>query len=105
MTAFPAVEAYRRELRRLGYRPMDDAELAAARHRFAEAHHSNAIEGVRPGDEQAAFWAMLFEERVPEDLQDRFAERFLEERILAPARERGLADPPPGRAATGRRRA
>ena len=86
MTSFPAIEAYRAELRRL-----DDAGLAEAQRRHAEAHRSSAIEDVHPTDEQAAFWAMLFEERAPQDVRHRFADRFLQERIVGPALARQAA--------------
>ena len=91
MTTFPAVEAYRAELQRMGYEPLDDAELAEARTRYAAAHHSSGIEGIHPNAEQAAFWQMLFEERAPREVRQRMADRFLHERIVAPAFARQAA--------------
>ncbi len=85
MTIYPAVEAYRAELRQTDYRRMDDAELAEVRRRYAEAHHSSAIEDIHPNGEQAAFYAMLLDMRVPQGLASRYSSRFLRERIVAPA--------------------
>lgn len=85
MTTFPAVEAYRAELRAINYRRLNDAELEEVRRRYAEAHHSSATEDIHPSPEQAAFYAMLIEERVPTDLASEYSRRYLQERILAPA--------------------
>lgn len=85
MTTFPAVEAYRAELHGMDYTRLDYAELAEVRRRYAAAHHSSGIEGVHPSDEQVAFYAMLLDMRVPQDLANRYSRRFLQERIIGPA--------------------
>lgn len=92
MTPFATVEAYRRELRAMDYQHLDAAELAEVRRRYSDAHHSNAIEGVHPSAEQQAFYAMLLDERVPQDLADRYSRRFLRERIVEPALARQAQD-------------
>ena len=85
MTPFAFVETCRRELQATHYTRLSDAELAEVRRRYAAAHHSNATEGVHPTAEQAAFYAMLLEERVPQDLANHYSRQFLHERIVAPA--------------------
>lgn len=99
MGTFPAVETYRTELRATPFTPMTDAELAEARRRNAMAHHSSAMEGIHPTPEQAAFHAMLLDERVPVVLASEYHRRFLHERIVAPALARqGAAAPVAARA-------
>lgn len=91
MTTFHAIEVYRAELREMGYEPLNDADLLEAKARHAAAHHSSAIEDIHPSDEQAALWRMLFEERAPREVRHQFADRFLHERIVAPALARQKA--------------
>ena len=98
MTTFPAIEAYRAELRATTYTPIDDTELARVRQRYAEAHHSCAIEDIHPSEEQLAFTALMIEMKVPQDLADHYSDRFLHERIVAPALERQKAKAHPLRA-------
>jgi len=85
MGAFPAVEAYRAELQATNYHRLDDAVLAKVRRRYAASRHSSAIEGIHPSPEQEAFYAMLHDLRVPQDLANEYSERFLRERIVGPA--------------------
>ena len=85
MTTFPAVEAYRAELQVTDYRRLNDAELAEVRRRYAASRHSSAIEGIHPSAEQEAFYAMLHDLRVPQDLASDYSRRFLQERIVGPA--------------------
>ena len=91
MATFPAIETYRAELRALTYTPLDDAELARVRQRYADAHHSCAIEDIHPDEEQLAFTALMIELRVPRDLARRYSDRFLQERIVGPALARQKA--------------
>ena len=91
MATFPAIETYRAELRATAYTPLDDAELARVRQRYADAHHSSAIEDIHPSPEQLAFTALMIELRVPRDLARRYSDRFLEERIVGPALARQKA--------------
>ena len=91
MTTFPAIEAYRAELLAMQFTPMDDAELDRVRRRGADAHHSNAIEGIHPTDEQLAYYALMLELRVPLDIAKEYSNRFLQERIVGPALERQRA--------------
>lgn len=85
MSTFPAVEAYRAELRATNYHRLDDAALAEVRRRYAVSRHSSAIEGIYPSAEQEAFYAMLHDLRVPQDLASACGRRFLQERIVGPA--------------------
>lgn len=91
MATFPAIETYRAELRATPYTPLNDVELAVVRQRGADAHHSSAIEGIHPSDEQIAFDALMIELRVPQDLADLYSDRFLQERIVGPALARQKA--------------
>lgn len=91
MATFPAIETYRAELRATPYAPLDDAELAKVRQRYADAHHSSAIEDIHPSAEQLAFTALMLELRVPRDLARRYSDRFLQERIVGPALARQKA--------------
>jgi hypothetical protein len=81
MQGFPLVETLRRELQAEGFRPMDDIALQDARLRFAEMHHSNAIEGVAPDRETAALFEMLFVERVPVTRWEAITMRFMSEHL------------------------
>ena len=85
MTTFPAIETYRAELRATTYTPLDDAELERVRQRYSDAHHSSAIEDIHPIPEQLAFYALMLEMRVPQDLANRYSRRFLQEQIIGPA--------------------
>ena len=85
MTRFPAIEIYRAELTALDYAPLNDRELATVRQRYADAHHSNAIEDIHPSAEQLAFTALMLDLRVPRDIANRYSDRFLQERIVGPA--------------------
>ena len=85
MSTFPAVDAYQAELQATDYRRLDDAALAEVRRRYAASRHSSAIEGIHPSAEQEAFYAMLHDLRVPQDLADAYSRRFLQERIVGPA--------------------
>lgn len=85
MSTFPAVEAYRAELRATNYCRLDDAALAEVLRRYAASRHSSAIEGIHPSPEQEAFYAMLHDLRVPQDLASAYSRRFLHERIVGPA--------------------
>ena len=85
MVTFPAVEAYRAELQATNYPRLDEAALAEVRRRYAASRHSSAIEGIHPSPEQEAFYAMLHDLRVPQDLANDYSRRFLQERIVGPA--------------------
>jgi hypothetical protein len=85
MTTFPAIEAYRAELQAKDYRRLDAAALAEVRRRYAASRHSSAIEGIHPSPEQEAFFAMMHDMRVPQDLANEYSGRFLQERIVGPA--------------------
>jgi len=85
MTTFPALETYRAELQAMDYRQLDDAALAEVRRRYAASRHSSAIEGIHPSPEQEAFFDMLHDMRVPQDLANEYSDRFLQERIVGPA--------------------
>lgn len=85
MTTFLAIEAYRAELQAKDYRRLDDAALAEVRRRYAASRHSSAIEGIHPSPEQEAFFDMLHDMRVPQDLANEYSDRFLQERIVGPA--------------------
>jgi len=85
MTTFPAIEAYQAELQAMDYRRLDDAALAEVCRRYAASRHSSAIEGIHPSPEQEAFFAMLHDLRVPQDLADDYSDRFMQERIVGPA--------------------
>jgi hypothetical protein len=83
MPVFPIIEQYRAELRDLPYARLGDAELAELRQRSAEAHHSNAIEGIHPTPELEALFAMFVEERAPPDVLGLYVDRYVMERIVA----------------------
>ncbi|MGI4880251.1 MAG: hypothetical protein ACRYG4_22505 [Janthinobacterium lividum] len=83
MTIFPAVEAYRAELRGLDFEPLDDWDLDDMRDRHRHAHVSNAIEGIHPTPELAALFEMFLEERAPADVSGPFVDRWLRERLSA----------------------
>ena len=80
MTTFSAIEAYRAELLAMQFTPIDDAEFDKVRRRGDDAHHSSAIEGIHPSDEQIAFDALMLAMRVPRDIARLYGERFLQER-------------------------
>lgn len=82
MTTFPIIDRYRAELKATSYTPLSDPELARTRQRYAEAHHSNAIEGIHPKAEQLAFTDLMIELRVPPDLMSQYTDRFVQEYIL-----------------------
>lgn len=82
MSVFPVVEQYRAELRARPYARLDDQEVADLRQRSAEAHHSNAIEGIHPTPELAALFAMFLEERAPPDVFGPLVDRYILERIV-----------------------
>lgn len=85
MITFPAIERYRAELKAISYTPLNDPELAIIRQRYADAHHSCAIEDIHPDAEQLAFTALMVDLRVPRDLARKYSDRFLDERIIGPA--------------------
>lgn len=85
MTTFPAIEAYRAELQAKDYRRLDAPAIAEVRRRYAASRHSSAIEGIHPSPEQEAFFDMLHDMRVPQDLANEYSDRFLQERIVGPA--------------------
>ncbi len=85
MTTFPAIETYRAELQAKNYRRLDDAALAEVRRCYAASRHSSTIEGIHPNPEQEAFFAMMHDMRVPQDLANDYSGRFLQERIVGPA--------------------
>ncbi len=89
MSAFPIVERYRAELRAMPYKRVNDEGMVELRRRRADAHHSNAIEGIHPTPELEALFAMFHEERVPPDVSGRYVHRYVMERIV-PA-DRALA--------------
>ena len=64
------VEALRREVRRLDFAPLTDAEVAAHAAALPAAAAGGALDGNPDGGFDAADWAMsrmLLEERVPPD--------------------------------------
>ena len=65
MVTFPAIELYRAELNAMSYTPLSDPKLAVLRQRYADAHHSCAIEDIHPDAEQLAFTTLMVELRVP----------------------------------------
>ena len=83
------VEQYRAELRAQAYARVDDATLAELRQRTAEAHHSNAIEGIHPTPELLGLFAMFLEERAPPDVSGPYVERYIMEQIVP--QDRALA--------------
>ena len=85
MVIFPAIELYRAELNAISYTPLSDPKLAVLRQRYADAHHSCAIEDIYPDAEQLAFTALMVELRVPRDLASLYSDRFLQERIVGRA--------------------
>ena len=82
MATFPAIERYRAELKATSYISLNDPELARIRQRYAEAQHSNAIEGIHSTAEQIAFTALMIELRVPAELMGKYTDRFVQERII-----------------------
>lgn len=83
MTIFPAVEAYRAELRAQDFEPLGDHQLDEMRDRYRHAHFSNAIEGIQPTPELTALFQMFVEERAPADVHGPFVDRWLRERLTA----------------------
>lgn len=66
-----AIDRFRAEVRRRRFRRLTDAELAEAKRRALNAHHSNRIEGITPDADTAALFDVLIGERVPaEDWAD-----------------------------------
>jgi hypothetical protein len=63
------IEAIRAELRQLSYRRMTDEQLAEALDLDVQAKASNAIEGLYADAAEDAFFQMLDEERVPNELR------------------------------------
>jgi hypothetical protein len=66
------IEAIRAELRQLPYRRWTDEELAEQLNLDLEAKANNAIEGLYADAAEDALFAMLDEERVPNELRAPF---------------------------------
>jgi hypothetical protein len=58
------IEEFRARVRALGLAPMTDEQLAACKHRRANAEVSSAIEGLTLSAADRAFFDMLDEERA-----------------------------------------
>ena len=63
------LEAIRAELRQLNYRRMTDEELAEALDLDVQAKASNAVEGLYADAAEDAFFQMMDEERVPNEMR------------------------------------
>ena len=93
MSAFPAVERYRAELRGQSYARIDDAALAELRRRAANAHHSSAIEGIHPTPEVEALFDMFHEERAPPDTFGPYVLRYITEQLVPLEKGRTMREP------------
>ena len=80
--SYDLIELYRAELRSMEYFRMSNAEAAQAKWDYDQAAHSGRIEGLERPPEMQALFDLVVEERLPQDLAERFFDRYAEDRFL-----------------------
>jgi hypothetical protein len=76
---FPLIEAYRAELRAMGYQRLSEAQIADAMRGLRNGKASNAIEGNYGSAEADAFLSLLLEEGVPDEIGNELMVRFIQD--------------------------
>jgi hypothetical protein len=71
------LEAIRAELRRMDYRRLTDAEMEQLLDLDVDAKANNAVEGLYADAAEDAFFEMMNEERVPQEIRAQFVIRFV----------------------------
>jgi hypothetical protein len=82
MNSFAHVEHYREELRRRSFRRLDDGGLEEMKTRVRSALQCVGVPDGYPNRRIEAFFGMLLEERVPNDVADEFCQRYVYELIV-----------------------